>query len=134
MAHFESEEFKKLFVEDINEHFDVIMGLISRLGDNDILYRIMREFHSVKGACSFMEFTHMAGLACVLETILYNALHSHLELNEELIKKITNAILNMRKSVERISKEEKENDLSNLIKQLKEDTGVKTDGVCRLPS
>jgi len=42
----------------------------------------MREFHSVKGACSFMEFTHIAGLACVLETIFYNALHSHLELDE----------------------------------------------------
>ena len=125
MAKFESEKFKKLFIEDINEHFDVIGGLISRLGNpgsdkyKDMLYRIMKEFHSVKGACSFMEFVHIAGLACVLETILYNALHSHLELNEELIKKITNAILRMRESIQQIEKEEEENDLSDLINQLK---------------
>jgi len=67
-------DLQEIFVQEANEHIDLLNRnlLLAEKNPNDpeIIYSLMRSAHSVKGSANIAKFTHIGGLAHVMEDVM----------------------------------------------------------------
>lgn len=104
--------------------------------DSQILSRIFRNIHSVKGAAGFLAFQKLEALAHAGENVLGRLRDGNLRLTAErttVLLAMVDAIREMLKQIDLTGKEGDE-DYSSLVNQLKEIYQIKEDTVMPVPS
>lgn len=134
-------KFKNIFFSEVEDQLQVLnngMLALEKLQNKDnvnktetikIYNDMMRAAHTVKGSSASMGYVKMAFLTHVLEDVFDAAQNNRLELEAMIFNKIFKAIDNIEKSLKNIKKNDADLDFDKFSLELKDLTGVKTQGI-----
>lgn len=127
-------KYKDLFLSDGRERLANLNTLLvdfEKSNNKELLNDMMREAHTLKGMAATMEYPKMAYFCHILEDVFDYARFEVLDISkvEGLFGKIFNSLDEIKNSLDLIEKTNKEKDLDYIAKELKNLTGVKTQGM-----
>lgn len=128
-------KFKDLYLSEaddqllkLNEKMLVLEKKYQTAEAGGLLDEMMRASHTIKGSSATMGYVKTAFLTHVLEDIFDGARNKAIELNPETINLIFKALDKLEKTLETIRTADKELDMDDLARELKDATGVDTVG------
>lgn len=133
MSNLDLSQFKDFFINDVEENLSKMnQGLIEiekNTHTENTLDELMRHSHSIKGASATMGYKHMAFLTHVMEDVFDFSRHGRLQINDELIDLLFSALDKLEQSLDGLRNNLEEIDFTDFANQLKQKTGVATDGI-----
>lgn len=92
----EDQEMKNIFYQEANELVEQleqdILSLESNIGDKDIINRIFRAAHTIKGSASFVGFMNLSSFSHKMENVLDLVRKDEIVVNEILITVLLNGL------------------------------------------
>lgn len=125
---FDTEKYKILFISESREHIENISKIIEKsqeaLSEDDI-NALFREAHSIKGISAAMGYNDISELSHSMENILGQIRSGILLMNGNIKGMLVRATDYLWKAIDSIEKNEKYEDLSSVIEELKNFSTVK---------
>lgn len=125
-------QFQDLYVSTAREYIkslnDSLLRLEKNPKDEDAIEEIFRSSHSLKGQSAVMKYNSTAYLCHTIEDIFYEIKKKRIELLPQTADLLFKAFDSLKTAIDAIEKEKKDIDHSKIINDLKELTGVKTEG------
>jgi two-component system chemotaxis sensor kinase CheA len=116
------DEFLDEFVMDANEHVSTLNESLLKLekdpSDAEAINRIFRAAHTLKGNSATMGFMDISGLAHKMENVLDEVRQGKLELNEDIVDTLLEALDNLESMIEGISCKGPLKDCSSVLANL----------------
>ena len=121
---FDTEQYKELFIEEAKEHLQIITQSLLDLEKNpdniEILNKIFRSAHTLKGSSGMMGFNDISELTHVMEDI-FDELRKGAKVSSNLIDVLFECVDALEARLTKLENGEDEPiDISSLIKRLKE--------------
>jgi len=116
--------YKKLYLQTANDNCDALLGSYIKISqdslDKDALKNIYISAHSLRSESQTMGYSKLTVLSNMIEKITKNILDNKIQITENLMAVIKEAIENAQSSLLNIEKENKENDTDFISKKLEE--------------
>ena len=115
-------EFLAESVENLDSMDQDIVALEKDPGNTDVIERIFRTIHTIKGTCGFLAFSKLEAVTHSAETVLAHLRDHELDLSPEVTTTLLKAIDSVREILAHIEKDETEGDgnYSEIEKELDE--------------
>ena len=130
-------KFKDLFISEVEDHLqklnDNLLALEKNPTDKKLMNELMRSSHTMKSSSAMMGYKKMSFLTHVMEDVFDYARNDQLKLTPEIINKLFETFDILEESLMSIKKTGKELDVDSTIKEIKEMTGVATEGTGKSP-
>jgi two-component system chemotaxis sensor kinase CheA len=116
------DEFLDEFVMDAKEHVSVLneslLTLEKNPSDTEAINRIFRAAHTLKGNSATMGFMDISGLSHMMENVLDEVRQGKLELNEDIVDTLLEALDNLESMVEAVACKGPLRDCSEILANL----------------
>lgn len=103
-------EFLAESVENLDSMDQDIVALEKDPGNTEVIERIFRTIHTIKGTCGFLAFSRLEAVTHSAETVLAHLRDQELELSPEVTTTLLKAIDSVREILAHIEKDETEGD------------------------
>lgn len=134
-ADFDISQYLSIFLDEAEEQIQILdetLVLLEQEGDDkELLNKIFRAAHTLKGSSASMGFENMAQLTHAMEGVLDDLRHGHLEVTSEIIDHLLHGLDMLKELKENIrSGQENGIDVSPLIEELR---NIKSQGASPKP-
>jgi two-component system chemotaxis sensor kinase CheA len=103
-------EFLAESVENLDSMDQDLVTLEKDPGNTEVIERIFRTIHTIKGTCGFLAFGKLEGVTHAAETVLAHLRDGNLELTAEITTTLLRAVDSVREILAQIEKDETEGD------------------------
>ncbi|MCU0302755.1 MAG: chemotaxis protein CheW [Thermoanaerobaculales bacterium] len=103
-------EFLAESVENLDSMDQDLVTLEKDPGNTEVIERIFRTIHTIKGTCGFLAFGKLEGVTHAAETVLAHLRDGNLELTVEITTTLLKAVDSVREILAHIEKDETEGD------------------------
>jgi two-component system chemotaxis sensor kinase CheA len=118
----EQTKYKSLYLRTAREYIKELKDDLNQIGtggeNEEVIDALHRAAHSLSGQSQMMGYQSMSKMSSLMEKIFKAKKEKAIELSDELVSKLISAVTDMEDCLESLDKENKETDLTEILKEL----------------